>query len=111
METIVLPKTEKNTPSRGSVVKMKWTIQNPPPHEFLAIICPEEEGGFSIYAATIPGVISQGETEDEARQNIAEAFLAMLEACRKRGEPLPYSARPVIDVTPDCRRIWIALDG
>ena len=78
---------------KGKIVELKWKQVSPPPHEFLAIACPdEEEGGFAVVAAHIPGVISQGETIEEARINISEAFLATLEACRKHGEPLPFSA-------------------
>jgi predicted RNase H-like HicB family nuclease len=39
-----------------------------------AVLCPEPEGGFSIHAASLPGVVSQGDTKDEAMSAIEEAF-------------------------------------
>jgi predicted RNase H-like HicB family nuclease len=98
-------------PASGRIIKVKWQTQQPPQHEFFAAICPEEEGGYSVFAVHIPGLVSQGESLEEAKLNITEAFLAMLEACRVRGEPLPYSSRPVVDLTAACQRCWITLDG
>jgi predicted RNase H-like HicB family nuclease len=37
-------------------------------------LCPEEEGGYSAIAPFLPGVASQGETQEEALENIREAF-------------------------------------
>jgi len=39
-----------------------------------AVLCPESEGGFSIHAINLPGVVSQGETKDDALAAIEEAF-------------------------------------
>ena len=79
--------------------------------EFQAAICPEEEGGYSVVALHFPGVVSQGETIEEAKANIAEAFTAMLEARRKRGEDMQFSATPALDLSEDCQRVWITVDG
>ena len=38
-----------------------------------------EEGGFTVYAPSLPGCISEGETEEEALQNIREAIELYLE--------------------------------
>ena len=40
-----------------------------------------EEGGYIAYVAEIPGVNTQGETIEEARDNLAEAF-ALFCACQ-----------------------------
>jgi predicted RNase H-like HicB family nuclease len=88
-----------------------WTNTSPPPHEFAAIACPEEEGGFSIFAANYPGVISQGDTLEEATANIAEAFLAVLDSRRRHGEAMEFSIRPVVDIPNNCVRLRIKIDG
>lgn len=98
----------------AEVVSVKWQTQTPPAHEFSAIACPEAEddgGGFSVFALHYPGVVSQGETIEEAKENIAEAFLAMLESARKHGRGMEYSSAPVIDYRPACIRFRIAVDG
>ena len=67
---------------------------------FDAVACPEDEGGYSVFGVHYPGVISQGETLDEAKANIAEAFLAMRDVV---GEDLEYSESPCVEVGPESR--------
>ena len=38
-----------------------------------------EEGGFTVYAPSLPGCVSEGDTEEEALQNIREAIELYLE--------------------------------
>jgi len=38
-----------------------------------------EEGGFTIFVPSLPGCISEGDTKDEALQNIKEAIELSLE--------------------------------
>jgi predicted RNase H-like HicB family nuclease len=43
------------------------------------ILEPSEEGGFTAYAPSLPGCISEGDTVDEAMANIREAIELYLE--------------------------------
>ncbi|MCM3873128.1 MAG: type II toxin-antitoxin system HicB family antitoxin [Pyrinomonadaceae bacterium] len=45
-----------------------------------------EEGGYSGYVAEIPGANTQGETLEEARENLSEAIQLILEANREEFE-------------------------
>ena len=45
---------------------------------------PAEEGGFSAYIAEVPGVNSQGETIEEAKQMVLEAFHELTEYRREK---------------------------
>jgi predicted RNase H-like HicB family nuclease len=38
-----------------------------------------DEGGFTVYVPSLPGCISEGETEEEAMENIREAIELYLE--------------------------------
>ncbi len=58
-----------------------------------------------------PGVISQAETLEEAKINIADAFLAMLEATRKRGEKMQFSYNPVVEITGNCNCFRVTVDA
>ena len=51
-------------------------------HTFTAVFEPAEEGGFTAFVAELPGAISQGETLDEARENLKEAIHLILEVNR-----------------------------
>ena len=47
--------------------------------EIQVILEPQEEGGYTIYIPSLPGCISEGETEEEAIANIKEAMALWLE--------------------------------
>ncbi len=109
--TKISPIAIPNTTPRGTIVRVKWQQQSPPPHEFEAVACPEEEGGFSVFAINYPGVCSQGETVEEAKANVAEAFMAMLESSHQHGEQLEFSFSPWMNVPTNCVRLRIKVDG
>jgi predicted RNase H-like HicB family nuclease len=50
---------------------------------FTAVYSPAEEGGYIAFVEEIPGANSQGETLDEARDNLKEALEMMLEMNRE----------------------------
>jgi len=43
------------------------------------VLEPSEEGGYTVYVPSLPGCISEGETEEEALKNIKEAIELYLE--------------------------------
>ncbi len=38
------------------------------------ILKPSEDGGYTVYAPTLRGCVSEGETEEEALENIRDAI-------------------------------------
>ncbi len=44
-----------------------------------AVLEPSEEGGFTVHVPSLPGCISQGDTREEALENIREAIELYLE--------------------------------
>ena len=46
---------------------------------FTAVFIEEPEGGYSAYVEEIPGANTQGETLEEAKENLKEAVLLVLE--------------------------------
>jgi antitoxin HicB len=57
---------------------------------YLVYLLPEEDGRFSVFAADLPGCVSQGDTEEEALANIQEAFAGCLAAYKDQGRPVPW---------------------
>jgi predicted RNase H-like HicB family nuclease len=43
------------------------------------VLEPAEEGGYTVYVPSLPGCISEGDTEEEALTNIKEAIELYLE--------------------------------
>lgn len=98
--------------AHGNLVSVVWDNDpNPRQHEFDAIAVPEDEGGFSVFAICYPGIVSQGETVEEAKFNIAEAFLLMLETRREFGESLEYSQTSVVAEPSNAIKLRITVNG
>lgn len=47
--------------------------------KYTVILEPQEEGGYTVQCLELPGAISQGETKEEALENIKEAISLVLE--------------------------------
>ena len=43
------------------------------------VLEPSDEGGYTVYVPSLPGCISEGDSVDEAMQNIREAIELYLE--------------------------------
>lgn len=52
-------------------------------HTFTAVFQPAEEGGYVAFVEELPGAITQGETLEEARENLKEAIQLVLEVNRE----------------------------
>jgi predicted RNase H-like HicB family nuclease len=46
---------------------------------YTVVLEPQEDGGFTVQCVEIPGAISQGDTRQEALDNIKEAIELVLE--------------------------------
>jgi predicted RNase H-like HicB family nuclease len=66
-----------------------------------AVYVPAAEGGYSAFVEEIPGAISEGETLEEARANLADALRMVLECNREiaRNNEPPESHRESIELT------------
>jgi len=52
-------------------------------NDFTAVYQEAEEGGYIGYVEELPGAITQGETLEETRANLADAVQLVLEANRE----------------------------
>ena len=80
-------------------------------YECQAVLCPEEDGGFSAHVANLPGVVSQGETQDDALTNLREAFVGAIETYREMGMEIPWSDKDLSFCGENCQRRWILVDA
>ena len=58
-------------------------------HIYTAVFEPVDEGGYVVRFPAIPGVATQGETLEEAREMAADLLQGYLEILREDGRPLP----------------------
>jgi predicted RNase H-like HicB family nuclease len=63
--------------------------------ELNAIFRRDPDGGFVAYVAELPGANSQGETLDEARENLRDAVALVLEVNRLRADEASQGAEVI----------------
>lgn len=63
-------------------------------YTYTVLLQPEPEGGFTVTCPTLPGLVTYGETVEEARAMAAEAIECYLESLQKDGLPIPESDAP-----------------
>jgi len=63
---------------------------------FTVILEPDPSGGYVVSCPELPGCYSQGETVEEALENIKEAVLLTLEELAESEEPLPESRQVLV---------------
>ncbi|PJC82814.1 hypothetical protein CO006_01620, partial [Candidatus Roizmanbacteria bacterium CG_4_8_14_3_um_filter_35_14] len=58
----------------------------------------EKEGGYSVWAPELPGCASQGESFDEALNNIREAIQLYMETSKKVSSAPSYRKQFIVPV-------------
>ena len=53
------------------------------------IFTPQPEGGYTVTCKELPGLVTEGDSVDEALANLKDAFAATLELYEDLGRPLP----------------------
>lgn len=62
------------------------------------VLIPDETCGFTVEVPSLPGCISEGDTVDEALDNIRDAIALHIESLKAHGEPVPDDVPAPIQV-------------
>jgi predicted RNase H-like HicB family nuclease len=90
----------------------EWEQPEPSVYECEVWFLAETAGGYSAFAAYLPGVVSQGETEEEALRELSEAIHAALESYRARGRKTPWSEEPIdLEGAEPTLKKWVLVSG
>ena len=74
-------------------------------------IVKESDDAYSAVSSNLPGVASQGDSPEDAKANLAEAFRAALEEYLAAGMPIPWKS-PSCDERPmNAVEAWIAVNA
>jgi predicted RNase H-like HicB family nuclease len=57
--------------------------------KYRVLIKQDEDGVYVAEVPALPGCISQGQTREEAVENVREAIAAYLESLEAHGDPMP----------------------
>ncbi len=58
------------------------------------VFAPEPEGGYTVTCPALPGLVTYGETLDEARAMARDAMEGLIEVMVEHGEAIPESDAP-----------------
>jgi len=64
---------------------------------------PEPEGGYTVTCPALPGLVTHGETLEEAREMARDAMNGLIEVMLEQGEAIPESDAP--DAIPRFNRL------
>ena len=53
------------------------------------VLTPQPEGGYTVTSPPLPELITEGDSIDEALENVADAFFAVIELYEDLGRSLP----------------------
>ena len=68
---------------------------------------PAEEGGFVVTCPALPGLVTEGDTLEEARKMAKNAIRAYLESLRKEGLPIPGDKRIEMEPVKEQIRVFL----
>jgi antitoxin HicB len=64
-------------------------------YRYTVLFEPAEEGGFVATCPALPGLVTEGDTLEEARQMAHDAIRGYLESLHKDGQPIPIDRPPL----------------
>ncbi len=56
---------------------------------FTVVIIPDVTGGYIVTCPALPGLVTEGDTLEEARAMATDAIQGYLESLKQEGEPIP----------------------
>jgi len=65
-----------------------------PDYLYTAVFEPAEEGGYVVTVPALPGLVTEGDTLEEARAMVKDAIRGYLESLMKHGEEIPLEPSP-----------------
>ncbi|HYM10388.1 MAG TPA: type II toxin-antitoxin system HicB family antitoxin [Bryobacterales bacterium] len=76
-------------------------------YSFTVLYEPAEEGGYVVTCPALPGLVTEGDTLEEAREMARDAIRGYLESLQKDGLPIPGDKE--IQLPPVKEEIRVAL--
>jgi predicted RNase H-like HicB family nuclease len=64
-------------------------------YSYTVLFEPAEEGGFIVTCPALPGLVTEGDTLEEARQMARDAIQGYLESLHKDHQPIPPDRAPL----------------
>jgi antitoxin HicB len=67
------------------------------------VLAPQPEGGFTVTSPLLPEMVTEGDTIEEALENVRDALEATIEAYKDLGRPLPQN----VQISDTTSPVWL----
>ena len=74
-------------------------------YSYTVLFEPAEEGGYVAFCPALPGLVTEGDTYEEAHERVTEAIEGYLESLVKDGQPIPPDKTIVLEPVKEQVRI------
>lgn len=89
---------------RGKMTGLHKMVSKARQYEYTVLLDPDEEsGGYTVTVPALPGIVTQGDTVEEALEMARDAIALYLEDLQADGEPIPTEHVP-----PQLVRVTVA---
>lgn len=78
-------------------------------YSFTVLFEPAEEGGYVVTCPALPGLVTEGDTLEEAREMARDAIRVYLESIQRDGFTIPSDKK--ITLEPVKEEVRVALDA
>lgn len=78
-------------------------------YSFTVLFEPAEEGGYVVTCPALPGLVTEGDTLEEAREMARDAIRVYLESIQRDGLTIPSDKK--ITLEPVKEEVRVALDA
>ena len=65
-------------------------------YQYTAVFDPDGKGGYTVTVPALPGLVTEGDTFEDAKAMAEEAIVGYLESLRKHGETIPLEDSPLV---------------
>ena len=63
-----------------------------PQYQYTAVFEPAPEGGYVVTVPALPGLVTEGDTMEQARELVKDAIRGYIESLVKHGEDIPVES-------------------
>ncbi len=74
---------------------MEYQSEN---YNFEIMLLPAEEGGYTVTVPMLPGCVTEGDSQEEAKQNAKEAIELYIETLEEDGMSVPQETEEILKV-------------
>jgi antitoxin HicB len=67
------------------------------------VLEPQPEGGYTVTSPLLPELVTEGDSADEALENVRDALAAVIELYRDLGRPLPTGTQ----IPENSSSVWL----